>query len=195
MIELVSATVEAPPKIVDAPVLAAKPPEKKAAVQPTIKQEPPKTLPIPERPRPIIETQVVERPKAPATAPIELEKITPGAPPQIEQITVAAVDAIAPEENTLPASGISEPRYLHNPEPTYPSAAKRRHQEGTVVLLVALDANGRADSIDVKQSSGFSILDDAATRAVRRWKFDPAQSGGRPVPSKVQVPVRFQLSK
>ena len=77
----------------------------------------------------------------------------------------------------------------------YPLTAKRRHQEGTVILLVAVNASGKAEAVNVKESSGFSTLDDAARDAVTRWKFDPARAAGEPIASKVEVPVRFQLVK
>lgn len=86
-------------------------------------------------------------------------------------------------------------RYLSNPKPEYPAEAKQMRQQGVAVLGVVVDADGRASDVSVSRSSGFSQLDEAAVRAVRRWKFEPARSAGLPVASHVEVPVRFSLSE
>ncbi|WP_078921413.1 TonB family protein [Thiothrix eikelboomii] len=41
---------------------------------------------------------------------------------------------------------------------------------------------------------GNASLDAAALKAVRSWSFMPAQRDGKPIPSIVQLPVRFKLS-
>jgi protein TonB len=69
------------------------------------------------------------------------------------------------------------------------------HQEGTVVLNVRVDAEGRVAAVQVKTSSGFAVLDTAAAGAVQRWEFAPARSGERAVSSDVEVPVRFKLAE
>ncbi|ADZ93229.1 energy transducer TonB [Marinomonas mediterranea] len=49
----------------------------------------------------------------------------------------------------------------------YPSEAKRQNLFGQLRLAVILQPNGYVDEIDVLQSSGLRILDDAAMRIVR----------------------------
>jgi protein TonB len=85
------------------------------------------------------------------------------------------------------------PRYRTNPKPDYPIASQRRREEGVVVLNVAVDAGGTPTSMSIKRSSGHPLLDRAALDAVRRWTFEPARSGGVPMVSQVEVPVRFSL--
>jgi len=48
----------------------------------------------------------------------------------------------------------------------YPKMAKMRHQEGTVVLAIAVDGAGKPSSATVEKSSGTQSLDDAAVAAV-----------------------------
>lgn len=88
----------------------------------------------------------------------------------------------------------AKPNYLKNPEPLYPAAARRRHEEGLVLLSVAVTADGRARDIAVKQSSHFPLLDQSAMQAVKEWTFEPARVGSRSVESEIEVPVRFQLT-
>lgn len=89
----------------------------------------------------------------------------------------------------------SRARYLSNPRPDYPEEARLRRQEGTVLVSVEVGADGRAKDVRLAESSGFPLLDSAALQAVRRWIFAPAEAGGLPVPSQVEIPVRFSLSQ
>jgi periplasmic protein TonB len=87
----------------------------------------------------------------------------------------------------------ARPNYLKNPEPIYPLAARRRHQEGLVLLAVIATTRGRAARVEVKQSSRFPLLDETAIQAVRGWEFEPARIGALAVESEIEVPVRFKL--
>ena len=48
-------------------------------------------------------------------------------------------------------------------------------------------------SVVIFRSSGFSLLDNAALAAVRKWQFLPAVHNGRTVAAWVEIPVRFTL--
>lgn len=87
------------------------------------------------------------------------------------------------------------PRYRRNPSPVYPSAARARGQEGTVLLEVMVSVYGRPDAIQVKRSSGYAALDKAAIKAVRKWEFEPARAGGEAVESSIEVPIVFQIQR
>lgn len=87
----------------------------------------------------------------------------------------------------------AQPDYLKNPEPVYPLAARRRRQEGLVLLSVRVNITGRALSVSLKQSSGYPLLDEAALSQVREWEFAPARIGNLAVESEIEVPVRFKL--
>lgn len=56
----------------------------------------------------------------------------------------------------------------------YPDEARRRQLHGQLVLTVGLQRDGRIKSIDVIQSSGHKVLDDAAIRIVRLSEPFPA---------------------
>jgi len=49
----------------------------------------------------------------------------------------------------------------------YPDEARRQQLHGQLVLTVGLERNGKIKSIDVIQSSGHKVLDDAAVRITR----------------------------
>jgi protein TonB len=56
----------------------------------------------------------------------------------------------------------------------YPDEARRQQLHGQLVLTVGLTRDGRVKSIDVIQSSGHKVLDDAATRIVHLAEPFPA---------------------
>ncbi len=85
--------------------------------------------------------------------------------------------------------------YLKNPPPPYPQEAVRKGQEGLVLLTAHVDKIGRPSKVEVKTSSGFRLLDEAALKAVRRWKFDPARMGFLSVDSKIDIPIRFDIEE
>jgi periplasmic protein TonB len=49
----------------------------------------------------------------------------------------------------------------------YPVVARQRHIYGDLRLLVAINANGTVRDVEIRESSGSAVLDDAAVRIVR----------------------------
>ena len=84
---------------------------------------------------------------------------------------------------------------LRSVHPIYPRIAKKSGWEGTVLVRVTVEANGRTSKVDVSRSSGHKVLDDAAVKAVKRWAFRPARDGNIPIRSVVVIPLKFSLSK
>ncbi len=77
--------------------------------------------------------------------------------------------------------------------PPYPRWARRQGFEGTALLKVFITQNGAAQKVEIKESSGYSILDEAAIKAVAQWKFYPAKKLGRNIPSELLIPIVFQI--
>lgn len=76
----------------------------------------------------------------------------------------------------------------------YPIDAMRRHEQGTVILHVLVDADGKVLTVEIETSSGSPRLDRAARDAVRLWRFNPAKHGGVALRAWARVPVSFNLS-
>lgn len=87
------------------------------------------------------------------------------------------------------------PRYQLNTPPTYPGLARKRGQEGTVILQVLVNREGRVDDLKIETSSNLTLLDRAAVTAVQKWRFEPGRQGEERVPMWVRVPVTFKLKK
>ncbi len=103
----------------------------------------------------------------------------------------------AKSEGTLASAPVSMPNSdaseLNNPKPPYPAISKKLREQGLVLLKACIGANGSLDSLDLKQGSGFSRLDQVALQTVKQWKFIPAKKGGTPIPMCYELPVKFIL--
>ena len=111
--------------------------------------------------------------------------------------SAASAEPQAVEENkgvTLPGTlQMAYPRYRINPMVPYPGLARKRGQEGTVILQVLINREGRVDDLEVKTTSGYGLLDRAAVSAVKNWSFEPGRKDGKKIAMWVRVPVTFQL--
>jgi len=87
----------------------------------------------------------------------------------------------------------ARPIYRKNPKPEYPSLARRKGYEGTVVLEALVDRNGRVSDLRVLKSSGYPILDRSAIASVKEWLFEPGMRGDEKTEMWVKIPVRFEL--
>lgn len=83
------------------------------------------------------------------------------------------------------------PRLLKSTKPVYPQEAFIKKIEGTVLLEILIDTNGRVSRARVIQS--IPLLDAAALQTVYQWIFSPAVKHGRPVPTIAQAPVGFKI--
>ena len=81
-----------------------------------------------------------------------------------------------------------------NKRPKYPDLAWDRSYEGKGILEVEINENGTVDFIRIEKSSGYSVLDKAAIKAIRKWKYIPAKKGNRSIRSKLMVPFEFKLT-
>jgi protein TonB len=105
---------------------------------------------------------------------------------------------IKPKEPSSPAGmefdPLTDPVPRYNPHPEYPREARRFGWEGTVLLIIQVLPDGSTGKIEIKESSGYSVLDQAAVQAIRRWRFEPAQRQGISVPATIELPVIFKLN-
>jgi protein TonB len=90
-----------------------------------------------------------------------------------------------------PADDKSAARLLHRVDPQYPEAAKMQHLEGAVVLEAHVLGDGTVGNIAIV--NGDPLLAEAATQAVKQWKYQPYVVGGRPVERQERITVKFSL--
>jgi TonB family protein len=88
--------------------------------------------------------------------------------------------------------GISAPQPLSTPDPEYTEEARNAKTQGTCILWMIVDDQGRPRDIRVVRGLG-SGLDAKAIEAVKQWRFQPAQKDGHPVNVQISVEVGFKL--
>lgn len=183
----------------------AKPVAEERVAQPVIAPEPPLAKPVmvarKAEPRPFANTTPPKEPprKPPPKEMAQPKPVAPQAAPGPElaklQLPSAATSAgpVTPEPVREVFS--NKPSYLQPPtQPHYPKLAKRRNQQGVVLVEVRLDERGQQRAVQIVRSSGVESLDEAALEAVADWHFRPETLDGRAVPSRVQIPIEFALT-
>jgi protein TonB len=91
--------------------------------------------------------------------------------------------------------GSSEgPKFEKRVIPEYPFAAKKRGQEGKVVLRLLIDELGILQEVEVMEATD-SLFIQPAVNAVKQSFFIPAKNNKRPVPSKTILPIHFKLKQ
>ena len=162
----------------------------------------PKVTPVPKPPEPV--KQELTKPKpatqvAPTLLAVPDAVPTPNAPsvqpiappaPYAPAVPVAAVTTPAPAKITLPSSDAD---YLSNPKPSYPAMSKRLGEQGKVVVRVLIGADGLPQKTELRQSSGFDRLDEAALATVMKWRYVPGKRDGIAEAMWFNVPITFRL--
>ena len=82
-----------------------------------------------------------------------------------------------------------------NQAPLYPKISRKRKEQGTVLLLLLVSKLGQVESIQIKRSSGFSRLDQAALQAVKQWRFTAASQNGQAIDYWYEMPINFSLNQ
>jgi protein TonB len=65
------------------------------------------------------------------------------------------------------------------PQPEYPAMARQLKIQGRVEVEVSITPTGAVE--DVRILTGNATLTGPAVNAVKRWRFEPITSGGKPV--------------
>lgn len=85
--------------------------------------------------------------------------------------------------------GYSPIAILHQVPPDYPSDQQMRHQQDTVKFNVLIAADGSLK--EIYPLSGRCVFVESATKAVRKWSFQPAKANGVAIDSYTSVSLSF----
>nr|WP_298420835.1 energy transducer TonB [Hylemonella sp.] len=156
----------------------------------------PAPQPVKQEVKPVVKP--TPTPPLPAPTPEPAPMVAPAAPvpaqPAIEASTVAAAPAApqapAPARIELPSSDAA---YLNNPKPSYPALSRRLGEQGKVVVRVLIGVDGTAQQAEIRTSSGYERLDQAALATVRSWRYVPGKRNGTVEAMWFNVPINFVL--
>lgn len=110
--------------------------------------------------------------------PIPLEKEVP--PPEIKQEQIAALSVAE-----------MKPRVTKRILPEYPELARKERIQGTVLVRVLVDEEGKV--VRIGQIRGQAVFRDAVREAMQKWEFAPARQGGLAVRAWVVQPLCFEM--
>jgi TonB family protein len=159
-----------PPAIEVAPAAPAQRPVPQESAPPAAEPSPP---PVQERPEPKPEAA---RPREPESAP------APAAP------TTHLGDLVAG------GPGVTPPQLVSAPNPEYPAMARNLRVQGTVVVSVLVDEDGRVQDARVVEPIRQNVgLNEAAQRAARNARYRPATKDGVRVKMWTRLRVPFKL--
>ena len=184
-------------------------PESETIVPPTIvgiMLPPPVATPQPKpEPKPLAAPKPQQKP---TPTPKPLAEPLPKAPPSEKAVSAPKVQPSPPQvktakttpAKTAPAAPAIQPpsaeaQGLHNKAPLYPQLSRKKKEQGTVLLLILVKADGTVGEIKLKTSSGYARLDQAARQAVKRWQFQPALKEGQPIDFWYELPLKFSLNQ
>jgi protein TonB len=159
---------------------------------------------------------VPERPAAPPVVqPAPLPAVSAAAtPPRTTEAAVARPDTVAassarlstpepasrassagaapgttPAPASFSATDFKRTRYV---APVYPAQALSRGQSGEVRVRLTVDGSGRVSDVQVLSAAPAGVFDQAATNAVRKWRFEPIVRNGRSVEASVTTTISFR---
>lgn len=182
-----------------APVPAVTPP---APARP-VAAAPPPVAPATAEASPAADTAPVAEPTLTAFAntaatAANVAPATPAAPAAAEPLRVALLPAAGaepapPAAPQRPAPRREPPGHAGCAQAPHPPLLRERGIEGRVQLRVHVGADGRALQVQLLQSSGWRLFDEAALAQARGCRFRPAREDETPVDGWVEFPVRFTL--
>ncbi len=178
-VQVIADLIELPqPKVEPTPPPPAPQPTPKP--QPVVRQTP--------RPQPTPLPVAVADPAPSDQAPIVPAPVPP-APAEPSPAPARPVEPAVPAVQ-LPSSTAD---YLNNPAPAYPPLSRRLGEQGRVVVRVLIGTDGTASQAEIRSSSGFERLDQAALQTVLKWRYVPGKRAGVPEAMWFNVPINFVL--
>lgn len=91
------------------------------------------------------------------------------------------------------SGGVIEGKAISKPAPPYPPIAKTARAQGTVVVQITVDEEGKV--ISAKATSGHPLLRASAESAARQARFTPTLVAGKPVKVTGTISYNFKLEE
>lgn len=85
-----------------------------------------------------------------------------------------------------------KPRSVKQVPPVYPIEANRRGLSGYAQAYFVIDQSGNVINVKVTKASD-PIFERPTIEAIRKWKFTPGEKGGKPVVTRAEIRIPYQI--
>ena len=184
--------------------------------QEKLPQQPPKAQEQKLKEEPKREPPVQESPVAQEVKPLTTQEVGTRETPREEKQVEAPRSGEAQRQEVAPRERVESPPQVQEKKPTssppadqmsryfalvkviiesekrYPEEAKRRGEEGTVVVSFTIDESGNPVNVRLASSSGSPSIDNETLRLIRSLKFPPPPDGK---PVNLRVEIEYQLRR
>jgi TonB family protein len=104
-------------------------------------------------------------------------------------LVAASLLSVAVTGNSQTPNAAKAKHYaIYAPRPNYPLHARQYHWTGEGLFWCNIRSDGTVASVDVLQSTGHEMLDRAAIKALRQWRFHPGDMNA------IKIPINFSMS-
>ena len=110
-----------------------------------------------------------------------------------DEIAEDGLDLLRELEMALPQPRSQEMIVAHLVKPRYPASSKAAGIEGVVVFRLHVAKTGEVVNVWLLRSEVDRACEQAARRAIYRWKYVPYRVDGEPVDFLGDQPIRFRL--
>ena len=163
-----------------------------APVTPPTPIKPPAPIKPPTpKPEQITKRKIISKvpsPKKTRVKPTPVKKVVKPIPPKVIPKKAASPLPIPVSKPAV----FTTPQPSYQPKPKYPSLARRRGIEGSVIFDISVANDGRVTQATLIQSSGSSLLDRSASKAIKTWRFPASKFNSL---SSFKQKIEFRLNK
>jgi protein TonB len=165
-----------------------------------ITQQPPPPPPPPPMEQPIIEEipdEVKIEEKIEVNFDVDVKETTVIKEIVISEVVVeekadAIFDVVETQPN--PPGGMSGWNKYLSENLKYPTQARRMGVEGSVILVFVINTDGSIQDVEVLRGIGGGCDEEAIKIVKNAPKWEPGKQRGRPVRTRMRLPIRFKLS-
>ncbi|MEI6121421.1 MAG: energy transducer TonB [Opitutae bacterium] len=138
-------------------------------------------------------SEINAEPVSTNSIPKSSENLSSANSASVENKISLPVDLAAVPPVRHPSTIYTPPVFLVRENPQYPADALSESRQGKVVVKVFISAQGKVESTQILESSGSSVLDQAAELAARSSQFNPAERNHQPISAEATATYRFEL--
>jgi TonB family protein len=179
------ALAKAAGKPAPAPATSAAPPAAEPPAEPARTEPPVQHQEVPAPPVPAPNPKAEEPPPAAAPAPSR---------PAPEPAAAPVSQATKPGDLVAAGPGVFLPELVSFSKPEYPPVARRMGVEGTVIVSVLVDENGRVEEAKILTPIAQNVgINEAALKAARGARYKAALKGGVRVKMWTRLKIPFKL--